>query len=306
MIHNFLFHRVNPIRDRLWDPMDVDLFEKCIQYISKKYRVVLFENFMLSDSRTLTSNIATIMFDDGYKDNIEYAVPILEKYKCKASFYVVTDCIDHNIPTWTHNLEYLFLHTCKSDITIDFDFLPDDFKITKLSDLNARIHYVSKLKPRLKKLNHYHRQLVLNTVNSAFDDVVIPGMMMDWNDLRLLKEKGHYIGSHTASHQMLGTIDNNEVVLHELSVSAKRIKDELGYFPLSISYPIGSFNTITKALSQQAGYKIGLAVKQQIFDPQKDDIFEVPRIELYNESWFKTRLRIVNTLENIKSFIRYR
>ena len=39
---------------------------------------------------------------------------------------------------------------------------------------------------------------------------------------------------------------------------------------------------------------------------QKDDLFEVSRIELYNEPWWKTRLRITNTLENIKSLIRYK
>ena len=42
------------------------------------------------------------MFDDGYKDNIEYAAPILRQFKCPASFYVVTDCIDRNVPTWTY------------------------------------------------------------------------------------------------------------------------------------------------------------------------------------------------------------
>ncbi|MBK7956947.1 MAG: polysaccharide deacetylase family protein [Bacteroidetes bacterium] len=35
-------------------------------------------------------------FDDGYLDNLEYAAPILAKYKVPASFYVVTDCIDQN------------------------------------------------------------------------------------------------------------------------------------------------------------------------------------------------------------------
>jgi hypothetical protein len=35
-------------------------------------------------------------------------------------------------------------------------------------------------------------------------------------------------------------------------------------------------------------------------------LFEVSRIELYNEPWWKTRLRITNILENIKSLIHYK
>lgn len=49
MVRNFLFHRVNPQRDKLWNPMSVELFDKCIGYISKKYTVMLFEELVFSD-----------------------------------------------------------------------------------------------------------------------------------------------------------------------------------------------------------------------------------------------------------------
>ncbi len=153
MIRNFLFHRVNPQRDKLWDPMSIEHFDKCINYISKKYNVMLFEELAFSDNYNnfeyLKNNksIATIMFDDGYKDNIEYAIPILNKYNVKASFYVVTECIDKNIPTWTHILEHLFQFTSIQNIEMDFDFLPQELKVSKLNSHEDRIKYVAKLKP---------------------------------------------------------------------------------------------------------------------------------------------------------------
>ena len=52
-----------------------------------------------------------ILFDDGYKDNLDFAAPILSRYQCPASFYVVTQCIDQNIPTWTYQVDYLFQYT---------------------------------------------------------------------------------------------------------------------------------------------------------------------------------------------------
>ena len=130
--------------------------------------------------------------------------------------------------------------------------------------------------------------------------------MMNWKEVAELKQAGHYIGSHTVTHCMLGTMKNEVEVKSELQVSAQRIKEELGHLPLSISYPVGSYTQDTIRLSKEAGYKIGLAVKQDIYKPASDDIFEVPRIELYNESWFKTKLRINHTLENIKSLIGYK
>lgn len=314
MIRNFLFHRVNPQRDKLWDPMRVELFDKCISYISKKYDVMLFEelafssNYIDNDGRTNNGGkkIATIMFDDGYKDNIEFASPILKKYGVKASFYVVTECIDKNIPTWTHILEYLFQFTSIQNIDMNFDFLPQELKISTLNNHAERIKYVSKLKPFLKKLSHGKREIILNRVIETYTDIELPKVMMDWEDLRKLKDEGHYIGSHTVTHCMLGTMESENEITLELIASGKRIEEELGYFPITISYPVGSFNKTTKELAKKVGYKIGLAVKQNVHNPQIDDLFEVSRIELYNEPWWKTRLRITNTLENIKSLIRYK
>ena len=307
MIRNFLFHRVNPKRDPLWDPMDVMLFEKCIKTISNKYEVLLFEDLAFDKVKLSKKNrYATIMFDDGYKDNIEYALPILEKYKVKASFYVVTDCIDKNIPTWTHILEHSFQHTESDNIKLPFDFLPKEYRRGIFLNKEDRLKFISGLKPFLKTLPNEKRKQVLDLVDKTFSDIEIPELMMDWKDIRKLKNNGHYVGSHTFSHCMLGTIEDENEIRTELEKSRNRIKEELGYYPLTISYPVGSYDIRTKKISQELGYKIGLAVKQDVFNPTTEDLFEVSRIELYNEPWIKTRMRISNTLEKIKKLIRYK
>jgi peptidoglycan/xylan/chitin deacetylase (PgdA/CDA1 family) len=303
MISNFLFHRVSPERDALWDPMDVSLFERCIKYISKHFEVHQFEELMQQGKQDSKRKIATIVFDDGYMDNIEYAASILEANKVKASFYVVTDCIEKNIPTWTHILDYSFQFTHKNDIDLSSDFLPVELRVKKFSDRNERIAYAKKLKPALKKITHDQRVEVLKKIQSSFDDVSIPSLMMNWSDLQQLKNAGHYIGSHTVTHPMLGNMGKEEEIREELFNSAKEIEKKLGHLPITISYPIGSYNDTTIAISKEAGYKLGLAVKQRIFNLQKDGFFEIPRIELYNESWLKTRLRIDSVIEKASKFL---
>jgi peptidoglycan/xylan/chitin deacetylase (PgdA/CDA1 family) len=286
--------------------MDVALFEKCVKYISQTHEVVLIEDLVGSEKLHSKNKLACIMFDDGYKDNIDYAAPILNKYKVKASFYVVTDCIDHNKVTWTHLLEHLFQFTSASEIKMDHDFLPDELKVQNLQSSEERLAYVKKLKPFLKTVSHNQRVMVMERVCKLCNDVELPKLMMNWKDLTQLKNAGHYIGSHTVTHAMLGTMSDENEVKHELLASGNKIKEHLGYFPKTISYPVGSFNETTKRLSKETGYQIGLAVKQEVYDPAKTDNFEIPRIELYNESWWKTRLRITHTLENVKSIIGYK
>lgn len=307
MIRNFLFHRVSPSRDPLWDPMDVTLFEKCIKHIKRNYEICLFEDLAFDQHAIKSKNMhATIMFDDGYKDNIEYALPILEQNNIKASFYVVTDCVDKKIPTWTHIFEYSFLHTQKDILILDIDFLPSKFRKVTFENKQDRIKLAKELKPFIKSLGNDHRQMILDEISRQFKDFELPDLMMNWDDLLLLKNLGHYIGSHTVTHTMLGTTNDKTLIEYELSHSAKVIHEKMGYKPITISYPVGSFSSLVKEIAKNEGYKIGLAVNQNVYDPMKEDIFEVSRIELYNEPWWKTKLRISNKLEQVKKLIRYR
>ncbi len=286
--------------------MDVKLFDKTIHYISKKYQVELIENLVHSKDLNKKNHFATIMFDDGYLDNLEYAAPILAKYKVPASFYVVTDCIDQNIPTWTHILEHQFIHTKMRAIDLNFDFIHAAFKNGEFNGEIDRIAFVQKLKPYLKKCTHEQRSIILQRIAETFIDVEIPKIMMNWAEVNQLKSAGHYIGSHTCSHCMLGTMSDENEIANELTLSRHRIEEKLGHKSVSISYPVGSYNEMTIKLSKAAGYSLGLAVKQDLYNPQRDNLFEIPRIELYNESWLKTRLRISHALEKIKSAIRYK
>ena len=305
MIRNFLFHRVNPKKELLWGPMELDLFEKHIRYIIKHHEVRLLEEAVFDHKLPQKKKLATIAFDDGYRDNIEYALDILDKHKIKASFYVVTDCIEKNIPIWTHVLDYTFQHTRINEIDMNFDFLPADCKVTSLPSKKHRIAYVIKLKPFLKNLTHFNRDKVIERVTGTFTDVVIPGMMMSWQDLSELKSCGHYIGSHTLSHHILVTMNDEAAIKKELVQSKHIIKEKLGHDPISVAYPNGNYDDKVMALAKEAGYSMGLTVSERIFNPRKDDLFAIPRIVLYNEPWWKAKLRMSTKLQDIKKMIRY-
>ncbi len=302
-VSNFLFHRVSHERDPLWDPMDVKLFEKCVAFISKHFQVVVLEEYALQRPSLSGKPLATIMFDDGYKDNIDFAAEILSRYHCLASFYVVTDCITRNIPTWTYILDYSFSHTAVSKIDLSFDFLPDELKFASLQTTKERVAMAGGLKRALKKLNHDQRTAVLDRIATTYADVDLPGIMMNWSDLGQLKSAGHYVGSHSATHGMLGTMSNEDDILKELKDSSETIHKRLGHVPLTIAYPLGSYNERVIRLTRAAGYTMGLAVKQSRYYPDRDSPFEIPRMELYNEPWWKTRMRISNLDVAIKRMI---
>jgi peptidoglycan/xylan/chitin deacetylase (PgdA/CDA1 family) len=303
LIRNFLFHRVSDDVDPMWPPMKPSLFSEIISHLTEKFSVVPLEHY-LDDPRSFQSNkkIATVLFDDGYKDNIEIAVPILSKHKCPASFYIVTDCIDKNIPTWTYIIDHVILKTKKLKIELVYDFVPEKFKSLQLQLNNQPNPAVKEVKPWLKQLSNSQRLLVTQSIFSQCDDVLMPeNKMMNWNDIRQLDADGFIIGSHSHTHPMLASLQNESEIADELNISGQKIQQELGKFPKSISYPIGSYDERVVSLSAKAGYQYGLAVHQQFFKPGKDDVFKIPRVELYQEHWWKVQMRMNGIYSRLKN-----
>lgn len=292
MIRNFLFHRVSDEKDPMWPPMTVALFSKIIGILTKKHTVVPFESYM-NDPGAFTSEktIATVMFDDGYKDNIEFAAPVLAQYKCPASFYVVTDCIDNNIPTWTYLVDNALLKTKKQKIELAYDFVPENLKKIGLKGNDQSTGKEKEIKPWLKKLSNQQRLLIMKALLEQCE-VPIPRTMMNWNEVRQLSNDGFIIGSHSHTHPMLASLQNEKEIADELSLPAKKIQQETGKLPETISYPIGSYDERVIALSKKQGYKYGLAVKQQFYNTNRDDIFQIPRAELHEEPWWKVKMRM--------------
>jgi peptidoglycan/xylan/chitin deacetylase (PgdA/CDA1 family) len=297
-----LFHRVSDEADAMWPPMKPSLFSKIISYLTKNFSIVPLEHWLDDPAAFQTKRkIATVLFDDGYKDNIEIAAPILDKYKCPASFYVVTDCIDKNIPTWTYIIDNVFWKTKKQHIELSYDFVPEKFRSLQLQINDQPNRVIKEVKPWLKQLPNIQRLLIIRSILSQCDDEPVPeNKMMSWEDIRRLDSNGFIIGSHSHTHPMLASLPNESEISEELKVSAQRIQQELGKFPWSISYPIGSFDERVVSLSEKAGYRYGLAVQQQFFNSVKDDIFKIPRVELYQEPWWKVQMRMNGVYSRVK------
>ncbi|MEK7226284.1 MAG: polysaccharide deacetylase family protein [Bacteroidota bacterium] len=271
VIRNFLFHRVSDETDAMWPPMKVALFKKIIRHLTENFLVVPLEHYLNDPGAFQTKRkIATVLFDDGYKDNIEFAAPVLAQYKCPASFYVVTDCIDRNIPTWTYLVDSALAGTAKQVIELAFDFVPEKFRKLDIK----RNPLIKEIKPWMKKLSNPERLHIMQSILEQCNDVETKGAMMSWDEIRQLKQHGFIIGSHSHTHPMLASLQNESEISDELRISAKRILEETGNLPQTISYPIGSFDDRVVRLSKENGYTYGLAVEQQFYRPDKDDIFK--------------------------------
>ncbi len=89
----FCFHRVLPLNeynslsnDEKAFSVTTDYFYSFLEFASKKYKFCSLDDGLLLQNDS--SPCCHITFDDGYKDNLEYALPILKKYSAHATIYI--------------------------------------------------------------------------------------------------------------------------------------------------------------------------------------------------------------------------
>ena len=76
-----------------------DILSIQMQYLyENKYKIVSCEKLVetILSGQPIESKTVAITFDDGFKNNLTNALPILEKYKFKATIFLATDLVGRN------------------------------------------------------------------------------------------------------------------------------------------------------------------------------------------------------------------
>ncbi len=138
----FLFHRVHPDSDPLWPAIPPERFRAHVRLIKQSFQVIQLEDHLLSGGANRSGRrTAAIVFDDGYRDFVDYALPILVEEGLGASMYVVTSCADSGAPIWTYRFDHALLHTRRTRVDIDRNLLPASVN-TEWTDSAQRLDFV--------------------------------------------------------------------------------------------------------------------------------------------------------------------
>ncbi len=126
------------------------IFERQIRYLSEQGYSPITPDDMASyfrAGRDLPSKPVMVTFDDGWENQYEYARPILEKYKIRATFYVFTNPIgrDKRFMTWDQLRQLLAEGMTIGSHTRSHPYL------TRLADEKALIDEIDGSKKRLEE-----------------------------------------------------------------------------------------------------------------------------------------------------------
>ena len=107
-----MYHRILP-DDKMNEDLDLGMavscsdFEKQIKTLKSKYSLVSIDDFIKNLENNKKIFMVNITFDDGYKDNIEIAFPILDEYNIPMHIFITSQIVRHNLLFWPDLLGYI-------------------------------------------------------------------------------------------------------------------------------------------------------------------------------------------------------
>src|SRR5215471_8104408 len=103
------YHRVNDEGDPFFPSMPSSVFAQHMAYLSRSYRVLTVEELVERMQRkSVPRNAIAITFDDGYRDNLTHAAPILARHGLAATIFLTTGFIGNAEVPWFDRIAIAF------------------------------------------------------------------------------------------------------------------------------------------------------------------------------------------------------
>ena len=140
------YHRVlpsNKIDNSLVNiSVSTDNFLYQLQYLKKNFDLISLDDLLLHLKSKSNEFKIAITFDDGYKDNLDYAYPLLEKFKAPATIYIITKFINNNFIPWWVKLDHFITNNKKNTDNKKkiFEFYKKEFLFGDQLSLEKKIY----------------------------------------------------------------------------------------------------------------------------------------------------------------------
>jgi peptidoglycan/xylan/chitin deacetylase (PgdA/CDA1 family) len=228
--------------------VDPRTFERQMAFLASPRRVVALSELVdeIAAGRTPRAGTVCITFDDGYRDNLTVAAPILEKYRLPATLFLATGYVQRGEAQWSDTLHWLS---------------PPKYR---------RLHAY------LLEAGHEERMRVLDELPRAEKP---PRLMLDWDEARRLLRRYPLfeIGGHTRDH--LDLTRHPGEARPQIEGCFEDLRRELGVETPHFSYPYGRWCAETRRAVIGAGWRSAVATEPARRIGRASDRYAMPRVQ---------------------------
>jgi peptidoglycan/xylan/chitin deacetylase (PgdA/CDA1 family) len=192
--------------------------------------------------------VVCVTFDDGYRDNVEIAAPILEAADLRATFFVTTDLMGRDELFWYDRASESWLQRDEAQHAAAVSAilgqstscprtLDDWMALLKQASPEDRTRLIAALESlgSSPKPQHDYR-------------------LMTFEQLKHMTDRGHEIGAHSRTHPLLPQLDQ-PALIDEIDGARRILQDRLGVEIKGFCYPNGDQDPRVHAQVRLAGYR---------------------------------------------------
>jgi peptidoglycan/xylan/chitin deacetylase (PgdA/CDA1 family) len=300
----FMLHHVRPHRDAAFQPNHhLEVTPEFLRATLAHLRtsdidiVTMDEVHRRLVERDLSRRFACFAFDDGYRDNRDFALPVMREFEAPFTVYVASDFAQGSGPLWWIALEMVIAKASSVEANIQG-------VATRLdtSTLAAKQAAFDLLHDRLRGLPGRHDiqgEIGALCARHEVDEAVIcRALCMSWDELKpFASDPLVTIGAHSITHCNLAR-QTKEIASDEISISRARIESALQRPVTHFAYPYGdklAAGAREFALAQAAGFKTAVTTRPgMIFPENANHLTALPRVSL-NGNYQDTRVLPVLT-----------
>ena len=294
-----MYHRVaSPHRDP-WDiAVPPELFDEQIAHL-RKHRSPMSMNELVERlrSETLPADAVAVTFDDGYRDNLLNAKPILASHGVPATVFIATDFVGKSAPFWWDELTGMILESdaplrhvqaCGSDeVTLDWQAAEQaDHDLSWKGwdpPQSGRQRAFYEIWRRLQSATPDGRDLVLNSLRrhlkAAEDPLGFPMTAAELEEITagdLLT-----LEAHTVTHRALTDLDRAES-RREIRESGQQCRALTRRRVDGFAYPYGNFDPEVRNDVAAEAFSWACTTEAVFLDAAKPDLLALPRMAATN------------------------
>lgn len=250
-----MFHRVLDAADPRWNSCDPDytleatLFDRCIAFFRRHYNIVSVADVLAArkDGTLLPSRALLITFDDGWSDNVDFALPRLRAASLPALMFVVADVIGRRLPFYQERIVGGWrLGRIRADELLAAAGQASAATGNDIDDLRDAIAV-------LEQLGDAERNAVLAPFAGALDDG--HRHMVVGAELGQLERGGIAIGLHGKTHTpMTRAADLDAELAGARNEIARHLEPAMP--PSTMSFPHGRYTPAIAEQARSAGYEL--------------------------------------------------
>jgi peptidoglycan/xylan/chitin deacetylase (PgdA/CDA1 family) len=295
-----LFHRVRPEPDPMApDEMTAQRFADHLASVASVFNIIPLPDAVkaLREER-LPARAACITFDDGYRDNVEVALPILQRLGLHTTFFIASGYLDGG-RMWNDTL----IEAVRRARVSVLDLSGVGLGQFRLTDMTARRKVAEELVRKCKYLSPAERERTVNAVASACEADLPGDLMMRSEHVAVLVRSGMEIGAHTATHPILERISLGEAEA-EIVAGRDRLQALTGGAVRLFAYPNGrpnrDYSESHARLVCRLGFEAAFSTASGVATGGSD-MFQLPRFTPWDSGHLKFVARALANLTRPKS-----